>query len=294
MALKQLIEKLGLSELINCILVDGDVRNAMLIQPADYKESDFSDPITKSKLAGISEHFPCLIQSNLGFGTLISKKTYTKKSVNTEEKMGEILGYPCSKDYQYTLNHNKDEITYTMEIIVKFTNESKMHDIVIIPNICKDEKHYPVMKRLAEESERVLKSNKIIGSVIESVLAEKHSNIPPTYIIDKILSNKTLNDDEKDALIGVIYNIGFPDMDLQFYDYEYNNPIHQGVLITLLSYYKNNPIQPFYPLQKYPEQDEQINTLMGNWQNDILRILEATKYKIKRKNGGKRTTRKRN
>jgi len=30
MALKQLIEKLGLSELINCILVDGDVRNATI------------------------------------------------------------------------------------------------------------------------------------------------------------------------------------------------------------------------------------------------------------------------
>ena len=286
-------EKIGLSEFINCILVDGGVRNAMLIQSADYKERDHSDPITKSKLEAIYEHFPNLIQSNLEYDTLISKKKYTKNSVNTDEKVGEILGYPCSKDFQYTLHHRNDEITYTMEIVVRFTNESKLIDTPVITNVCKDTSMYPAMEQLAKDAERVLKNNKIIGSTIESVDVEIYSNIPPTYIIDKILKNVPLNEEEIDSLRGFIYNIGFPGIELQSYNYEYNNPIHQGVLITLLSYYKNDPIEPFFPLQNYPEQYKKINVHMENWQNDIIRILEASRGKTKVKGGGKRCTKKR-
>ena len=144
MSFYDISEKIGVSEYINCILVDSGVRNAMLIQSADYKERDHTDPITKSKLEAISEHFPTLIQSNLEYDTLISKNKYTKNSVNTDEKLGEILGYPCSKDFQYTLHHRNDEITYTMEIVVRFTDELKITDTAVITNVCKDTSMYPL------------------------------------------------------------------------------------------------------------------------------------------------------
>ena len=293
MSFYEISEKIGVSEYINCILVESGIRNAMLIQSADYKERDHTDPITRSKLAAISDHFPNLIQSNLEYDTLISKNRYTKNSVNSDEKVGEILGYPCSKDFQYTLDHRNDEITYTMEIVVRFTDELKITDTAVITNVCKDTSMYPVMEQLAKEAERVLKINKSIGSSIKSVVAEIYSNIPPTYIIDKILKNVPLNEDEIDSLRGFIYNIGFPGIELQSYNYEYNNPIHQGVLLTLLSYYKNDPIEPFFPLQNYPEQHKQIDVHMENWQNDIIRILEASRGKTRVKGGGKRSTKKR-
>jgi len=287
MVLEELIKSIGLSELINCILVDGDIRNAMYIQSADYKEKNFSDPITQGKLSEISKHFPSLKQSNLDYGTLISKKEYTKKNVNTHLKMGDILGYPCSTDYQYTLSHGNEEKTYTMTILVNFTDDSNIEPIQVITNVCKDETNYPIMEQLAKDAEKLLKSNKIIGSVIESVVAEKSVNIPASSLIEKILSN-TLNHDEISELRNIIYNCDFPE-ELQEYDYEYNNPVHQGILVTLVSYYMNDPLKPFFPLQKYPDESNEIDIIMEDWQTDLIDILN----KSKGKKGGKRLTRKR-
>ena len=41
---------IGLSEYINCVLVNEDVRNAMLLDAADYKEATYLDPIIQKKL----------------------------------------------------------------------------------------------------------------------------------------------------------------------------------------------------------------------------------------------------
>ena len=50
MSLKYLINKIGTNELINAILVENNVRPAMLIQPADYTEATGKDKKTKSIL----------------------------------------------------------------------------------------------------------------------------------------------------------------------------------------------------------------------------------------------------
>jgi len=41
---------MGIGEFLNCILVDKDVRSAMLIQPQDYGEATEKDPKTNKIL----------------------------------------------------------------------------------------------------------------------------------------------------------------------------------------------------------------------------------------------------
>jgi hypothetical protein len=292
MALEDLIKSIGLSEFLNCILVENDVRGAMLIQSADYREKNYSDPITKSKLAAISKEFPTLLQSNLEFGTLISKKKYRKKNTNTNEKMGNILGYPCSNHYQYTVEHSNEEITYIIEVVVKFTEKSKLRDEALITNVCKDETTFSIMEGVAKDSERILKQNPIVGSSIESVVAVKTPTIPPSYLIKKILSSAELTEREKNSLMNYIYNLGFPGDQLLYYNYEYDNPIHKGILLTLLSYYKNNPLSPFFPLQQFDKEHKEIDDIMEKLQSNILDILDASSGTPHVKN--KKGTRKRN
>ena len=49
---------LDIDIILNCILVNENVRPAMLVQPADYKEATHNDPKTKSIIEGIEKYFP--------------------------------------------------------------------------------------------------------------------------------------------------------------------------------------------------------------------------------------------
>ena len=86
--------------LINCILVDNDIRPSMLIQPQDYGEATGSDINTKLILTEIKQIFPQLIHSEnykVYQGILISKKSYDDRDIDLQN-MGRILGYPCYAD----------------------------------------------------------------------------------------------------------------------------------------------------------------------------------------------------
>ena len=55
---------MGIGEFLNCILVDKDVRSAMLIQPQDYGEATGKDPKTNKILNATQHNFPRLKQSH--------------------------------------------------------------------------------------------------------------------------------------------------------------------------------------------------------------------------------------
>ena len=97
--LRDAVSKIGEEELVNCVLVQKDVRNAFLLQYIDYGERSPHGPISRTKLAGIRKYFPELKHSRSLEGTIISKNTYTwDESYNTAD-MGRILGFPCRYEF---------------------------------------------------------------------------------------------------------------------------------------------------------------------------------------------------
>jgi len=254
-----MIHEIGLSEYINCVLVMNDVRNAMLLQAADYKEITHEDPITKNKLAAILKHFPlkhCLLE----FGNvLISKKQYTVNDITSDEKMGEILGYPCAKDFK--------DPTYSISIDAKFA----LGSVQIIGMVAKDV--YPDLNTFVSDALRVLKNDPIIK--IKDITINLKPILNAEDIIDKLISNIGLNKDEIYTIRNCIYNIGFPV--LSTYLFQYNNPFHIGILTTLLSYFINDPIDPFTPLQRFPKEYKKLDIINGKLELKIIDNLNKLK-----------------
>ena len=263
------IDEIGLSEYINCVLVNEDVRNAMLIQAADYKEATHLDTITQNKLQAISEHFPNLKQSPLKMGNvLISKKKYYKKNVQTEQQLGEILGYPCANEFTY------NNLQYSISIDAIFIDDS----VQIIGMRCKDE-NYPILNTFAQKALEVLKKDPNIGYIKDvKVIIEK--DISPESIIDKLISHIKLTKEEIYAIKNYLFNTGFGS--IQSYEFEYDNQIHIGILCTLISYYVNDPIMAFAPLQKFPNEYKKSDEITKKLENSMIDILNKSK-RIKKK-----------
>jgi len=272
---------LPITIILNCILVNENVRPAMLVQPADYKERTHSDPRTKSIIEEIKKYFPNFILTSdyeNYQGVIVSKIDYDydgNKNIGTKE-MGKILGYPCYEDFTII---EDDKISYVIEIYVEVNQNSK---IQILANKCKDITKVPEFNSLASNAKNAFAkkdySELLNGFEVKNVYVEISQNIPTQTIINKLLSNETLEQAELDKVQNILYNFGFSN-ELQFYFmiyFQYNNPIHKGILLELLLKEKHDILVPFYPLQNYPIQSKKVNELIEQWEKGLLIILEKT------------------
>jgi hypothetical protein len=98
--IQNIIDKIGLEEYMNAVLVQNNGRPAFMIQPPDYNEKTEKDIITKRKLDHITIHFPDLYQLKTDWGIIISKNKLDSKLIKNNKDLGKILGYPCYKDYE--------------------------------------------------------------------------------------------------------------------------------------------------------------------------------------------------
>jgi len=281
-----------LNSILNSILVHEDVRNASLIQPADYDESSGKDPNMTNIQEKIKSYFPDLLFSenyDIYQGTIVSKKSYNGQEISLS-KMGEILGYPCYKDFE---NFNKnDDVTYLIEINILFKNGLSEQ---LIGNVCKNKDQEAVFQEIARKAEIVLKKPEykdILGeNEVESVTVLTQSEIPSKILINKLITNENFSKEEKYALQNILYNLGFS-IELEFYfqdHFQFFNPLHRGILISLLLLDRNYTLSPFFPLQQYPEQDKEITEITNKWELEIIDSLEKTKIAS---NGGKKKTHK--
>lgn len=262
--------------LINLLLIVNDVRPAMLIQPADYREATGSDTKTKTILMNIKKEYPTLIHSENYKGDyqgiLISKKSFDDEEINLN-KMGEILGYPCADDYGKI---DQDEISYGIDLIAIYDNGSQT---VIFSNVCKNNSSINEFEKIAENATNVLKGQEINRQIVEKVIAEIYSIIPTKLIVKKVVQNIPLNKEETDKILNILYNFGFG-MELQFIykdDFQYDNDLHKGILLALLLYELNDPIKPFTPLQQYPEEDKKFDEITSKWEMGIIELILSTK-----------------
>jgi hypothetical protein len=290
------VNYLGLDTLINIILVNEGVRHAMLIQPADFMERTHEDEMTKRALEYIKFLFPKLIHSNnyeTYQGVIVSKKKYNHKHDITLEKMGEILGYPCYKDFM-NLDRTKD--TYRLSLVVE-TNDENTYDL--FTNICSEVSKKPEFDEYTNKVLNALKkpeySKFFTGSnEIKNVKVTVDKIVSPESIVEKLIHGNELDNADKSEILTILYNIGF-DIDTQLFfmepefnnynNFQYDNPIHKGILIGILLDVINNRLMPFYPLQKYPKQDKQIQEITEKLQKDLLNVLKKTSNKVKMEGG---------
>jgi len=279
-------QTIGLDVYMNSVLVQNGLRNAMLIQPADYKESVSTDPVTAGKLKALKKAFPELVQSDIAGETIISKKPYKNTNIKINEDMGKILGFPCAADYTYTLDH-PDEPKTSIEILVNLKPGGNDEYIQIVVYVCRDDRSFIIAQDFAEKAEKILKADPIVGKIVDSVTASKSVTMPPKYLISQLLSNKLINQADQDEIMNYIWNLGLENA--PSYNYDLKNPVHRGILVGLLSVYDNNPIEPFYPLQ-YRKEHKKVDEITAQWDAALQTIFKQKGGK--RSSFSKRSTRK--
>lgn len=273
--LKINLETIGIENFINLILVSEGVRTGMLLQPQDHGEATGADPKTKTILDAMKIEFSDLIYSEnyqMYQGIIISKTNYNGQNISLE-KMGEILGYPCYKDYE-TLDRSK--ITYMLSIIAKMQNGKQFQ---IFANLCKNNVSH-IFEIFCKNANSVFSKEeytKLFGTVTFNL--EIKEIIPPQVIIDKLINNVPITSKDIHAITNIIFNFGFDDTVVEeiMKNIQYINPIHKGILISLLLNNVNDLLVPFYPLQFYPEQKKIITKTMENWGDQVLATLMKTK-----------------
>ena len=278
MSLEEQIETIGIAELSNCILVMAGVREAMMILATDYNECLSHNPKTSAILKGISKYYPELIHSDFGInGIVISKKLYTSKEINGDQSVGKVLGYPCVGDYKFILaNRDNMEIT-TIEVNMYFKRKYLRIPIPIqiFSYVCKDDSTLPQMKEFAKKAHDVLTNDPLIGYIIDRVDADAIVNTPPKIILDKLLSTDPITEEFVDEINNILYNIGFSDA-FQEYKFQYHNTGHIGIIATIITYYINNPLAPFQPLQQFSVEKD-IYKIFCKWESDLIHILNMLK-----------------
>ena len=212
-----IIEQIGIENVLNVILVNENVRPAMLLQPANYNEATGKDPKTKSIIEAIKNHFPTLLFSEdyqTYQGVIISKTQYNGQEISLE-RMGEILGYPCYKDFNTI---DPTHISYSINVYVKQKNTNET--VELFSNICKDETNIEKFKTFAEKAKIALNKKEyhdiLNGIEIDKVDVEIEKIIPTQAIINKLVNNIQLQQDELNKVQNILFNFGFS-MELQLY-----------------------------------------------------------------------------
>ena len=258
------MDLIGIQEYMGAVLVNSNVRNAMMIQCIDYGEKTENGPITHNKLSNLLKYFPDLKHSVVYQGVILSKTQYTDDEV-TSANIGEILGYPCQGELDWIISHPNEE-SFAMSLVAILNSDELVH---ILDNRCRDMTNLTKMNELKFKAYCVLQNDELFGSMVREVRVEVSKNIPIKSLISNILSGN-VDEYDKSEINNYIWNLGFEK--IGDYNFDYSNQIHVGILLTLLTYCDNNPLSPFFPLQRFPE-DVKVNELTIKWETELLQIL---------------------
>ncbi len=278
--IQNIIDKIGLEEYMNAVLVQNNGRPAFMIQPPDYNETTAKDTITKRKLDNIKIHFPDLYQLKTGQGIIISKNKLDSKSIKTQGDIGKILGYHCYKYYKKVQNPNIERITY--EIIVKLKNKKSLIQYSthhqLFAEVCLNRSSYK--KRLQDKNtiESILRSDKLLGNLIDSVELIETVEISPNMLLLKLQNKETIDENTMDQLINYFWNLDFSQKLLHIIRYtDMKNDFNRGIICTLLSYYINDPVEPFYPLYNFPDQQPDVHKKIQDFSKSLIHLLTSKK-----------------
>ncbi len=245
---------------MNVVLVNNDIRPAMLIQPADYNNNQerFNQIVQLVK-----QVFPHLIMTNNYQGVIVSKKKIVNK-VETSKEMGHILGYPCADDFE-----KESDVKYTISVEAVIEEDGEEDFIQIIPNICNNLNKRSQFENIAKDSKKVFHA---IGlDFVKDVIVKVRSKVPMKVLIAKLKNNEILSQEDIYELNEMLENYDFTKLTMKNFDI--TNCIHRGILVGLCLMYKPFPLQAFYPIQDFPNQQEEVNAYFVQWEKDILNYL---------------------
>lgn len=265
---------IGVEDILSLILVKENIRPAFLFQSTSTLNNKLS------VLNQIKVIFPTLIHSNdytTYQGTIISKKNYNGRRDITMEEMGKILGYPCYKGFE-SLDRSKEY--YTIEVVAKSTNKYKYQ---ILTNVCSNKLNLSKFTKFAEKAKQVFNKKEYLTLIgndgIDSVDVIVIKEIPTHFIINKLIQQKNITKHEKEKVLNILFNFGFS-IQLQLYfieEFQYNNPVHIGILLSLLLREIHDNLSPFFPLQNYPDQDVIVSKITNHFENELIAVLKKTK-----------------
>ena len=284
MSIYKKLEKLGYNEYINCYLIQNNVRDGYLIQAVNYIDgksvtiNNYQKFVDDEKLKLIAEYFPHLNISILPGGQeiLITKNIYNISDIKTSYQIGKILGFPCPRDNLKNVGTYNSSYSFSINVYIK----NKVIQLIAFVCLNKD-KYLPKAELLKNNIKQILKQSEF-KSIIKDVKLIITHNFSIDDLIKKLLNNKSkFSDEEKSQINEYIYNIGLRNIKLYKY-LNYNNLIHRGILIALLSINKNNILSPFFPLQNYPEQYKEVLNIENLWNKHLIKILTDSKAKTRK------------
>ena len=278
---------IGLRNFINLILVKEGVRPAFLLQPAEYGEARGNDEVTSNVLREIRKVFPDLKFSEeykIYQGILISKEDFNGRDDITLNEMGRILGYPCYSDF------GEEDLPFSLGLEVevqKISSGKKIKELLFV-NKCKDESKKALFERIAARASTALAKPenkemlKQFDIRIISFGVEKKMIHNELTLLKKLIDEESFDEEERFAILNVLFNRGFSfESQIEFDDnFQYNNPIHRGILMGILVDSKYDRIQPFYPLQEQPKSTQaEIEETTEKWFKSLISTIVATKTK---------------
>jgi len=266
---------IGINNTILLILVNEEIIPNFLF---DYKT------IPKKRkdkiLDSMKQEFPDLFYDKVNNydGIKVSKKKYINRKNVTKKETSKSSSL-CTE----ILSEESEKNRYLVELIV-VTN---MGHYIILTHICKNKSKIEAYKKIAKKAKTALNEYKyeylldFYGYKLDiediKVVVEKELN--DEDIVDKLVKNIELTTTEKDKVLNVIFNYGFNvEFNIFFSEnFQYENPIHRGILITFLLMNINDRLSPFLPLFNYPKQDDEISKITEKLEKHLTDAISKTR-----------------
>jgi hypothetical protein len=263
--------------LIQCHLVEKGGRPGYLFQTVDI--GDYHGVSIPTLTRFIKRRFPTLKTHKDSQGIYITRTDIRTTDVDTNAKAGRILGYQCADRFD---GLDRSKTTYTYHMWVRLKNKSRVH---LYSFVCPSSNKKKQWKQDGELIEKLLVGNKDLplfrGKPIQvvSVEMEMEKELPPSYFLTLLLqTNRSIPQDAIDKMETIWFNIGFDTNTRKRLRKEFDpqNPLHRGIMASLLCFSIHNPLEPFFPIQ-YTGKQDQVQAQLDQFGKLLVRSLRESR-----------------
>ena len=247
-------------EYITLFLVNNNIRPACLFVLDEVNNID------KFK-QNINKYFPNLniFYYNVIKSIFVSLHNIDVSKIKSDDDVGQILGYPSDGIKFSKINRN--EILYSSHIKIKF----KTDDTIDILDVVSQSSILNQMHDLMYCFTNCLKDC-ILFNDIDKIYTEEEIIYPIDHLCKKLINNENLNEQEKYCIFNNISNT-FTD-ELAYYNFNFSNPYHKAIIISLLLQCKHDVCKQFYGVNyKTTETTKEMSKLRIKYSDEILQYL---------------------
>lgn len=216
------------NNLINAFLVNVGIRPSCLLQYIDY-ENNIDAEQTLEKIKTL---FPDLYHTKNYQGMILCKKDLTNIQINTSKKLGDILGYPCSDDFNQIIQQNISG--YVIELTCYYCYDDVIYKTQLIANRCIE------LNKLDDFYTIEKKCKKYIGHEIDNIelvnfIVTYEKNYNTNDIIDYVYNNKPYDPTINYHIGNIIYNMGIThDNEMIDNSFNYSKRWHRMIICLYL------------------------------------------------------------